>query len=301
MPNNERKSVYDIVSESILKALEDGTVPWKKPWKTAGLGQRNLRGTGYRGINQFLLQMVALRNNYENPVWMTFKQAQAEGGTVKKGEKGVPVVFWKPMKKTEKQSDGSNKDKSFMLLRYFTVFNVAQTEGITLVSPSTDKVVEPLEQCESIVKGMPNAPSIIHGSAMACYSPSADTITLPPMSAFDNREAYYATLFHELGHSTGHETRLDRESLTNEERYSKHQYGEEELVAEFTAAFLCGMAGISPAVIASSAAYIDHWRKAVSLDSKLVVNAASKAQKAADHILGKKEESKSKDDEDDEG
>jgi len=247
---------------------------------------RNIRGNVYRGINQFLLQCVSMDKGYSSPVWLTFNQARAAGGSVKKGEKGIPVVFWKQIKK---DATATEKEKAFMMLRYYTVFNIDQTEGVTLPkAEAVANVVEPLAACEAIVANMPNKPSIKHGGDKACYRPSTDEVFMPTMTAFTQAEAYYSTLFHELSHSTGHKDRLNRKGITDPIAFGNHTYGAEELVAEFGAAFLCGMTGIAPATLENSAAYIDHWKKAVRLDHKLVVTAAAQAQKAADMILGPK-------------
>ena len=135
-------------------------------------------------------------------------------------------------------------------------------------------------------EGKPNPPKITHDGTQAAYSPKLDAISLPPMDSFESAEGYHATLFHELSHSTGHPTRLDRDTLTGLAPFGSPVYSREELVAEFGSAFLCGNAGISPATLDNQASYIESWRKVLKADTKLVVQAASAGQKAADCVLG---------------
>ena len=194
----ERKDVYEIISESILKALDEGTVPWRKTWKCKG-GMRNVRGNVYRGVNQFLLQCISMDKGYASPLWLTFNQARAAGGSVKKGEKGTPVVFWK---KLTKEATATDKEKSFLMLRYYTVFNLEQCDGVTVVQAAEVlNNVEPLDACEAIVKNMPQRPEMKSGGDRACFVPTRDEVHMPAMASFHKAEEFYSTLFHELGHS----------------------------------------------------------------------------------------------------
>lgn len=278
MPASERKSVYQIITDQILESLDKGVIPWKKPWKVVG-GMRNMRGNAYRGVNQFLLQAVAASKGYSSPLWVTFKQAAATGGTVRKGEKGTPVIFWSMFdSKTE-------PGKKVPVLRYYTVFNVEQCDGVTVVQPAENAPVESIAACEAVVTGMKNPPKITHGGDRACYFPPEDAVRMPSRTSFSKSEEYYSTLFHELGHSTGHASRLNRKGVTDPVMFGSHTYSVEELIAEFTAAFVCGTVGIAPATVENSAAYIDHWKKAGKVDEKLFVTACAAAQKAADCIL----------------
>lgn len=281
-----RKSVYAIVTEQIINAMNAGEIPWRKPWKCNG--QRNLRGTSYRGINQIVLSSLASSRGYEGNVWMTFNQAKAAGGCVRKGEKGTPVVFWKPVKKAEAGADGTTTEKGFMLLRYYTVFHVSQVDGVTVTQSAPAAPVEPIAACESLAASYltGSGPTISHGGDRAAYSPTSDAIRMPPRASFTKSEEYYSTLFHEMGHSTGHGSRLNRKGVTDPIVFGSHTYGQEELVAEFTAAFLCGHTGIAPATVENSAAYLAHWRTVIKGDEKMVVMAAAQAQKAADCIIG---------------
>ena len=284
---SKKFDIYEMITDRILDALEKGTIPWQKPWKSAGSAgiPANLKsGKNYRGVNIFVLGLQGFSSRY----WLTFKQAKDLGGNVRRGEKGTPVVFWKWIEKTKKDDNGEDKVVNrYPILRYYTVFNLDQVDGID--DPDADAAepsdFEPIEACEAIVDNMPDRPEIRNGGNRAFYRPAADFIGMPPAENFDKPAEYYSTLFHELTHSTGHESRLNREGITDLGFFGDENYSKEELVAEMGAAFLCGHAGIENETINSSAAYIDGWRKKLSNDPKLVVCAAAKAQKAADFIL----------------
>lgn len=285
---SKKFDVYEMITDRILKALENGTVPWQKPWKSAGSAgvPANLKSKkAYRGINIFVLALQGFSSRY----WLTFKQAKDLGGFIRKGESGTPVVFWKWIEKTKKDSNGEEEVVGrYPILRYYTVFNLDQIEGIDDpdVGEIADGDFDPIEACEAVVAGMPNAPEIRHGQPRAFYRPSEDFVNMPKTELFDEPAEYYCTLFHELAHSTGHESRLNRETLVDMVAFGDTNYSKEELVAEMTAAFLCGVSGVENKTIDNSAAYIDGWRKKLSDDKKMVVCAAAAAQKAADYILG---------------
>jgi antirestriction protein ArdC len=236
----------------------------------------------YRGVNVFLLAC----QGYDVPFWLTYRQAQEIGGHVRKGEHGSPVVFWKEWQTTDKETGESAK---IPVLRHYTVFHVSQVEGIGQLVPPVkmiDNPNPPLGRCESVVSGMPSPPTIRHDFDSAFYRPSADMIGMPPRQRFDSSEAYYATLFHELTHSTGHQSRLNRPGIADPARFGSERYGKEELVAEMGASFLCAHSGIETATLENSASYIDGWIRAIRQDSRLVVTAAAQAQRAADCVLG---------------
>lgn len=281
--------VYAKVTDAIVAALDKGVAPWRKPW--TGHGPKNLISKKeYRGANVFLLMCTP----FTSPWWLTYNQARSLGGHVKRGEKGTTIIFWQIGKREHTDASGVKEMKKFFLLRYYTVFNVEQTEGIDPKKiPSTEvRVVSEAERisaAEAIANdythefGGPNV-TVVRGSNQAFYSPSLDTINLPDLSQFSANEEYYSTLFHELTHSTGHDTRLKRKFGSS---FGNHAYSEEELVAEFGAAFLCGAAGIEKReVLENSAAYLKHWASKLKDNPKWVVQAASAAQKAADHVLG---------------
>ena len=231
-------TAYDVVTESIIKQLERGVAPWRKPWRTE-MPANLVSKKEYRGINIFLLACQGYGSRY----WLTYRQAQALGGNVKKGEHGTQVVFWKIGEfRKENAETGEIENRKSILLRYYTVFNLEQCEGIK--SPEPAPVINPIEQCESIVRSMPNPPGFEQDSR-ACYRPSIDTVGMPARSAFHSAEEYYSTFFHELTHSTGHPSRVGREGIMNHNPFGSEDYSKEELVAEMGAAMLCGVAGIA--------------------------------------------------------
>ncbi len=287
------KSVYEIVTERILEKLEAGTVPWHKPWKAAGGWPQNLvSGKEYRGVNVWLLGS----QDFSSPFWVTFKQAKQLGGSVRKGERSTPVVFWKWIERaSEDPETGETKPKKIPLVRYYSVFNVEQCDGLTHKRLEADQdepePFNPIASAERIVASYPKPPSISQDGRAAYYRPATDSIHTPKRETFDSEEHYYATLFHEMTHSSGHESRLDRPGITNPIRYSSHDYSQEELVAEMGAAFLAAEAGIdAEGLMDNSAAYVASWLKALRNDKKLVVFAGAQAQKAVDHILDRSSE-----------
>lgn len=304
-------NLYETVTETVIEALERGVVPWHKPWKTGGDGlQVNLNsGRPYRGINQFLLSL----SEYESPYWVTFKGMKKLGGNLKQlpgqegkktGQKSTLVVFWKRIVKTEFDPEtGQTETRMVPLLRYFRVFNTDQIEWEDGKMPK--KVValdeddpeeldfKPIEAAEAIVAGMPNPPKKKrNGGTRAYYSPMEDNYQLPPKEKFDSEAAYYLTEFHELGHSTGAKKRLNRKEVAEAKIvFGSQDYSNEELTAEMTAAMLGATSGIFwEKEVENTAAYLSSWIKKLKGDSKLVVAAAARAQRAADYILNVKYE-----------
>jgi antirestriction protein ArdC len=272
--------VYEQITERIITLLTQGTIPWQKPWKArTGLPRNFVSQKPYRGINVFLL----LAMSYESPFWLTFRQALQLGGSVRKGEKSCPVVFWKQTTIEDKES---GDQQTIPLLRYYHVFNVAQCDGLTIGAEPVEAPLNGIVKPDEIVAHMPQLPVIKHGMTRAFYSPREDYVGLPARERFEQTEGYYATLFHELVHATGHESRLNRASLTEKAGFGSNPYCKEELIAEMGAAFLCGHAEIAERTIDNSAAYLHGWLEQLRNDRTLIVQAAAQAQKAADFILG---------------
>ena len=270
---------YDRITERIVSLLSQGTVPWHKPWHVqTGLPRNLITQKPYRGINVFLLMSMS----YESPHWLTFRQAIQLGGSVKKGEKACPIVFWKQTTIEDKESGEPQK---IPLLRLYHVFNVAQCEGLKSM-PAPAAVPLAITSAAEIVAKMPQPPAIKHGMTRAYYSPSDDTVGMPERNRFETEDAYHATLFHELVHATGHESRLKRASIMERNGFGTMPYCKEELVAELGSAFLCGYAEIIDRTIDNSAAYIEGWLDSLKDDPTLIVYAAAQAHKAADFILG---------------
>jgi antirestriction protein ArdC len=280
-------NVYEVITSKIVKQLESGTAPWHKPWKArgrSGLPRNLVSSREYRGINVWIL----LSSGYASPYWLTFRQARELNGHVRQGEVGFPVVYWK-FGKREVQDGDELVEKPSVLCRYYTVFNVEQCEGLKIrpAEPAENQPqVQPIEACEQVVDAWLGKPMIRHGGDCASYSKVLDSVQMPERTSFDSVEEYYSTLFHELTHSTGHLTRLNRSTLTDFERFGDQNYSREELVAEMGAAFLAGYCGIDNLTINNSAAYLANWLDTLKNDSRMVLVAASQAQKAADLILG---------------
>lgn len=192
-------------------------------------------------------------------------------------------MFWKPIE-VEDEETGENVKR--FILRYYTVFNVEQCEGVEApdLPGRKPKLFNPIGDAQRIFDGMPSRPVISYGGNAAFYSPSRDTVTLPEPGDFDSAEEFYNVAFHELGHSTGHESRLNRKAVTNAFR-TKHEYSQEELVAEFCASFLSTEAGIERPLIENNAAYIAHWKTFLKGNSRALVIGAAQGQKAAEYIL----------------
>jgi len=282
---NSNTRAYDVIADRILDLLDKGEVPWRKPWSLQpGMRPQNaVSKRPYSGINSMMLGL----SGYGDTRWLTFRGAQQLGGNVRKGEKATPITFWKQFKVKDKDENGETVEKIIPLLKYFSVFNVEQCEGLDLPPIETAKPFNAIEAAEKIIANMPNRPSIDHdGGDRAYYIPSLDTVHLPSRTAFGVADEYYSTAFHELGHSTGHTSRLNRHGLeTGIAPFGSETYSKEELAAEFASAFLCNESGIEN-TIDNSAAYIRGWSKVIRKDKRLVVQAASQGQKAADFILG---------------
>ena len=284
-------NVYEIVTNRIMELLEEGTIPWHKPWKASGGAQNLISKKPYRGINQFLLNC----SPFSSPYWLTFNQARQKGGQVKKGEKSTLVVFWKWLNAVRNDDDANDPENESRLtkvplLRYYNVFNLDQVEGID--SPEEEQISNPfapIEQAELLLQNMPNKPAIQYGGDTACYSPILDNIKLPEREVFKSPEEFYCTAFHELAHATGHSSRLGRKGITDPTFFGSHDYSNEELVAEFSASMLCGVAGIEQQTIENSSAYIQGWLKALKKDKKLAIIAAGQAQRASDYVLNRQE------------
>jgi antirestriction protein ArdC len=281
-----KRSVAEIITEQIVNRLEEGNIPWRKPWNGEAKAPRNLvTGKPYRGINAFLLACTG----FSSPYFLTFKQVQEKGGQVKKGARSFPVVFWSIVTAEDRET---GDEKNIPFLRYYRVFSVEQTTLPIPELPQVERKFNPIEEAERIVDEMPMKPEIRTGEDKAYYVPLYDYINMPRKGLFHSDAGFYNSLFHELGHACGHSSRLARKGVMESSYFGSHEYSKEELVAEMTAAFLCAEAGIVQATIDNSAAYISGWLRALkSKDNKaMVIHAASQAQKASDFILDRKAE-----------
>lgn len=290
-------NVYQMVTDRIIAALESGTIPWEKPWiNTSGtnVAVSHQDGRTYSILNQMMLDIPG--------EWITFKQAEKEGGHIKKGAKSSKVVFFKMMQKerTDKDGntvideDGNPRMNQIPILQYSCVFHIEDTEGIEkkyIVSkpmPSDNIPIATIDAAAQSYLARTGVTLRHYEQGQSYYSPGQDEIILPHMNQFQNAESYYATLFHEMGHSTGHPSRLSRDMG---QMFGDDLYSREELVAEITSAVLCNHFGIDTSKIQrNTAAYIQHWLNAIKEDSRMVVTAATRAEKAVKLILGEQEE-----------
>ena len=275
--------IYKVVTQKIIDQLEKGVIPWQIPWRTNNDMPRNLiTRKVYKGINFWLL----LCQKDASPFYLTFEQTKSLGGSIRKGEKSTLVVFWK-MLKVQSEKD---EEKMVPLLRYYNVFNISQTEGIDPKKiPETvayDHDFSPIDVAETLVKKWTNCPKIKLGSNSAYYDPHSDKVFIPNPRTFFKDELYYSTLFHELVHSTGHIKRLGRHERIKDHKFGSQDYSQEELVAEMGAAFLCGLAEIQQNTLRNNVAYIKSWITTFKNDPKVLILAATQAQRSADYILG---------------
>ncbi len=283
----EKMNIYELITKKIIEELEKGIIPWRKPW-ISDTPKNLITKKEYRGINRLLLSTIS--NKFNNPYFATFKQIDEIGGYVKKGEKGHIVVFWKVFNNDEiEEKEEIEKNDKHFVLRYYTVFNLEQCWIPEEKKPKNEinNNVFEIEKCENIINNMPKKPVIKYEYNQAFYNFDSDYIGIPSKEKFISMENFYSTLFHELVHSTGHETRLNRKMVGkygNKEIYSK-----EELIAEIGASFLNDIAGIRNVNFNNSIAYINSWLKVLKNDKRLIVMASNQAQKAVDFILDEKE------------
>ena len=297
-----RVTVYERVTERVTELLEQGVVPWQKPWHAkVGPPRNGVSGRFYRGLNVFMLSHAG----FESPWWFTPKQVNDLGGHIIKGEKISWVHFWKqwlpkgdPADSLEVDTDEveiSTRRRPVLIIRAYRVVNVDQCAGPGIdnfrakhppVEGSVNNDNDAIAACEQIVADMPQRPGIRYGGDKAFYRPWTDSVHMPRRNTFTSSESFYSVLFHELTHSTGHEDRLNRKTLTDGTPFGSPTYSREELVAEMGAAFLCAMAGIDDPTIQNTASYIHSWLRFLKSDPKALIIAGAQAQKASDFILG---------------
>lgn len=274
------RDIYQEITDRIIAELENGNIPWHCPWRPPEWRHRNMiSGKPYRGINTILLNS----SPFDSPFWLTSRQIGKLKGNLKPDATSTLVVFWKFFE------DARNVNRIIPMLREYRIYNLEQTYGIPakhipMLPPRQMLEFNPIENAEEILAGYSDGPPVIHEGDCACYSPSLDRIKMPSRSKFDSEEEYYSTLFHEEIHSTGHKFRLKRFE-SGSSTFGSETYSKEELIAEMGAAFLCAYSGIENTTIRNSGAYIRSWLERLKSDKKLVIQAAQKAQKAADFIL----------------
>lgn len=286
METATKTDVYSIITNKIIEQLEQGIIPWRRPWSKTGIPKNLISQKPYKGINVFLLSMLGYASNY----FLTRRQANALGAHIKQGEKPHIVVYWKIEQEERSEEEANvnpNPPKTSYMLRYFSVFNIEQVEGLdtTQLPQEEVRVNNPIAQCEAIIHSMNDAPDLKHQGNEAYYVPSLDCIYMPDRKRFDSSQNYYHVLFHELIHATGHSKRLNREGVANVNTKDIPKYSYEELIAEIGSCFLNFHAGLGIHDLDNSAAYIQGWLEKLQSDNKCIIYASIHAQKAVDCVM----------------
>jgi hypothetical protein len=270
--------LYKEITNQIIEMIEAGNLKFESGWANC-LPYNATTGNFYKGVNVLMLLGVATKKGYEKGAWLTYKQAQASGGNVRKGEKGAKVSYFDKI--TVKDED-TGEEKLIHMLKSFTVFNIEQCDNLDpeklKMQEHGGEPVKEIEEIEEIAAAF--GVKIAHCESLKypCYIPAQDEIRMPTKAQFKTTANYYATLLHELVHSTGHESRLNREFG---KRFGSQAYAFEELIAELGAAFLCSDFGLIGATVENHAAYLQNWLQVLKNDKKAIFTAASQASKAA--------------------
>lgn len=276
--------IYQMVTDRIIEKLEQGIVPWRKPWTRTRSGAFNrINKRPYSLLNQMIL-----KNSGE---YATFNQWKQLGGKVRKGEKAEMIVFWKLCAKENPQEDGTTKIDTFPVLRYYNVFHISQIDGVDAMEPEQLPVTNPIDAGDTIISEYISRSGIRYmeqESDKAYYSPSTDAVVVPLKEQFPKISEFYSTAFHELVHSTGHHSRLNR--LTQTAAFGDESYSKEELIAEIGSANLMCQAQIETSdSFNNNVAYIQSWLSKLRNDKQLIISAASRAEKAVKLILAESE------------
>lgn len=287
--SGERVSVYDAVTARIVAELEAGRIPWVQPWDAAvcgtGIPCNAATQRPYSGVNILVLWGAVITGGYPTQGWLTFRQALAAGGAVRRGERGTSIVYadcFTPESEKVRAVEAGEDARQIAFLKHFTVFNVAQIDGLPETMTTGTPPLPPRET-HVVAEGLIEASGADFriGGAHAFCNPSDDYVQVPPQPAFRTQIDYYRTCLHELGHWTGHPARLGRDQRGG---YGTPAYAREELVAELASAFLCASLGIVPTV--RHADYIGSWLTVLRGDNRAIFRAASAASKAADYLRG---------------
>ncbi|WP_037478469.1 ArdC family protein [Sphingomonas sp. PAMC 26617] len=284
----DRASLYAEVTSRVIAELEAGRLPWVQPWDAASCGctMPHNAGTGrrYSGINVLIPWAAVIEGRYTSQRWFTYRQAQAAGGNVRKGERGTTVCYADRFTPKDEQTRAQDEDRDarqIAFLKRFTVFNVDQCEGLPDALTSAAQVratTDILPQVRALIEA--SGADFRIGGGEAYYSPGGDFVAVPPQAVFVQPINWYRTALHELGHWTGHRSRLDRDQRGG---FGSADYAREELVAEMASAFACASLSIQPTV--RHADYIGSWLAVLREDDKAIFRAASAASKAADYLL----------------
>lgn len=283
-----RTSFYEDVTARIVAEMEQGVVPWVRPWSRSaaplGLPRSAASRKFYSGINILILWDAVIKRGFANQEWLTFRQALGLGGHVRKGEKGTVICYadsFVPKDERERAKDSGDDPSRVPFLKRFTVFNVEQCDGLPahiVPAPPGYPETETHPEAERLISA--SGATIRETGGEAYYHQGEDFIRLPPRGSFVTPADYYCTALHELGHWTAHPKRLARD-LTG--RFGSTAYAREELIAELTSAFLCAHLGIVPQV--RHADYLANWLAVLKADTKAIFHAASQASKASDFLI----------------
>jgi len=289
--------LFESITNRIISGLQEGVVPWKSQLREGfpSLPTNLFSGKSYSGINVLLLSM----SDFSSPYWCTFNQAKNAGGTIISGSQATPIVFW-DIRISNKITKENIDQQTYLSLekieksnyqvrpigRYYNLFNSEQIDGLQLPEPSRSLPLnQRLEECERIVTGYANKPNIVFRPGIPHYAPAVDEIRMPTLDSYKSSEAFYSILFHEIAHSTGHISRLNRPGVTHEKiEFGSETYAHEELVAEICASFLCGLAGIENSVLDNNISYLNNWISVLNNDKAMIIKASSEAQRAFNHI-----------------
>lgn len=269
------KNIFEVVTNQIVKQLNEGIVPWRRPWSTSG-PKSYVSNKEYSGVNVFLLQ-----SGYKSPYWITFKQCQKQGGSIRAGEHGSPIVFIDRFMKETTNKQGEKVLKPFTFLKYYTVFNWEQTKGLPEKVPP-ERNNQQITSAEDLLRK--RGPNIKCNPEEAFYNPYDDSIYLPVIDQFESSEAFYSVAFHELTHWTGASGRCSRDTVKNY-HVGKDVRSQEELTAEMGAAFLCQLAGLDTSeTLPNSSAYIQSWIQHLQNNPRWVLKASKHAREAVEYI-----------------
>ena len=286
--DERRESVYAEATRRVIAELEEGRLPWVQPWENAACGcampANAATGRGYSGINVLILWATVIERGFASQRWLTFRQALGAGGSVRKGEKGTTICYadrFTPEREKERARDEDRQARQVAFLKWFTVFNVDQCDGLPeamTAAPAVRGERETIPIAGALIAG--TGADFRIGGHETYYSPATDHVQVPPQQAFRQQINFYRTALHELGHWTGHRSRLDRDQSGG---FGSEAYAREELVAELASAFTCASLGIVPTV--RHADYVGSWLEVLRGDERAIFRAASRASKAADFLL----------------
>lgn len=283
---SKTEDLYGMVTDRLISEIEKGGLRWIKGWTEIGLPMNGATKTNYRGINTLWLMMEIRSKGYKSNKFYTYKQVTGLKGHVVAGSKGMPVFFYKRIEiDVENRETGLMEKKTIPLMRSFVVFNQDQTS--LKGSDADEQVKDPIEiikVCEDIA-GWSDCPNLMTDSS-AYYMPRWDLIGIPDMQSFRTAEMYYATLFHEMIHSTGSNGRLNRIGIVGRSRFGSDNYSEEEIIAELGACVLCAKAGIFEDSVTNNSAYINSWLRRLRKDKKFIFKVMRQVQTSVDLVTG---------------